>query len=79
MTDTISDKIEDLKKGRSDVLETNHTLILGWSDKVRFLSCTPALVCDGAAAHEPAMPCMFCFQHRSMLVRNLLSFTPCCS
>jgi hypothetical protein len=32
--DAISDKIEDLKKGRSDVLESGHTLILGWSDKL---------------------------------------------
>lgn len=31
--DAIGDKIEDLKKGKSDVLEANHTLILGWSDK----------------------------------------------
>lgn len=30
----IDEKIEELKKGRSKVLETNHTLILGWSSKV---------------------------------------------
>lgn len=28
-------KVEDLRKGRSRVLETDHTLILGWSPKVR--------------------------------------------
>ncbi|BDA49994.1 Ion channel DMI1 [Coccomyxa sp. Obi] len=33
VSDAIGDKIEDLKKGKSDVLEANHTLILGWSDK----------------------------------------------
>jgi voltage-gated potassium channel Kch len=27
-------KVEDLRKGRSKVLETDHTLILGWSSKV---------------------------------------------
>ena len=27
-------KVEDLRKGRSKVLEDDHTLILGWSDKV---------------------------------------------
>ncbi len=27
-------KLEELKKGRSRVLENNHTLILGWSDKI---------------------------------------------
>lgn len=31
--DAIGDKIEELKKGRSEVLESGHTLILGWSDK----------------------------------------------
>ncbi len=30
----IDEKIEELKKGRSRVLESNHTLILGWSEKV---------------------------------------------
>lgn len=30
----IDAKIEELKKGKSKVLETNHTLILGWSDKI---------------------------------------------
>jgi len=30
----IDEKLEELKKGRSRVLETNHTLILGWSEKV---------------------------------------------
>jgi voltage-gated potassium channel Kch len=30
----IDSKLEQLKKGRSRVLETNHTLILGWSEKV---------------------------------------------
>jgi hypothetical protein len=26
--------IENLRKGKSNVLESNHTLILGWSDKI---------------------------------------------
>jgi ion channel POLLUX/CASTOR len=30
----IDEKIEELKKGRSKVLESNHTLILGWSSKI---------------------------------------------
>jgi len=30
----IDEKIDELKKGRSRVLESNHTLILGWSEKV---------------------------------------------
>jgi ion channel POLLUX/CASTOR len=30
----IDSKIDELKKGHSNVLETNHTLILGWSEKV---------------------------------------------
>lgn len=31
---TIGSKIEDWKKGRAEVLESGHTLILGWSDKM---------------------------------------------
>ncbi|MFN8284044.1 MAG: hypothetical protein U0U67_12565 [Chitinophagales bacterium] len=30
----IDEQIEELKKGKSKVLESNHTLILGWSEKV---------------------------------------------
>lgn len=30
----IDEKLQELKKGRSRVLENNHTLILGWSDKI---------------------------------------------
>ena len=30
----IDQKIDDLKRGRSKVLEENHTLILGWSEKI---------------------------------------------
>ena len=32
--DAIAEYIDDLKKGKSDVLEGGHTLILGWSDKL---------------------------------------------
>jgi hypothetical protein len=34
VSDTIGAKMDDLRRGRSDVLETGHTLILGWSDKL---------------------------------------------
>jgi hypothetical protein len=34
VSDTIGAKMDDLRTGRSDVLETGHTLILGWSDKL---------------------------------------------
>ena len=30
----IDEKLDELRKGRSKVLESNHTLILGWSEKV---------------------------------------------
>lgn len=33
ISETISDKVDDLKQGKSRVMESNHTLILGWSDK----------------------------------------------
>lgn len=34
LTTAIESKLDDLRKGRSKVLETGHTLILGWSPKV---------------------------------------------
>lgn len=37
MTDGISEYVDDLKKGKSRVLERGHTLILGWSDKACIL------------------------------------------
>lgn len=34
VSDSISEKFDSLRKGRSEVVEQNHTLILGWSDKL---------------------------------------------
>mmetsp|Transcript_4108 Transcript_4108/g.8868 ORF Transcript_4108/g.8868 Transcript_4108/m.8868 type:complete len:1132 (+) Transcript_4108:483-3878(+) len=34
IAESVSDLLDDLKKGRSRVIESGHTLILGWSDKV---------------------------------------------
>ena len=34
LTSGMSNRFEELRKGRSKVLETNHTVILGWSPKV---------------------------------------------
>ncbi|MEO5645172.1 MAG: potassium transporter TrkA [Bacteroidia bacterium] len=34
LTSGIEGKLDELRKGRSKVLETNHTLILGWSPKI---------------------------------------------
>lgn len=34
INNAISDKLENLRKGKSFVIENNHTLILGWSDKI---------------------------------------------
>lgn len=34
ITSGIEDKVEDLRKGRSKVIEENHTVILGWSPQV---------------------------------------------
>lgn len=34
VSDAISEKFDSLRKGRSEVVERNHTLILGWSDKL---------------------------------------------
>ncbi|GLT97042.1 hypothetical protein SLE2022_146280 [Rubroshorea leprosula] len=32
ITDAISEKVDSLRKGKSEVIEKNHVLILGWSD-----------------------------------------------
>ncbi|CAI5523098.1 unnamed protein product [Closterium sp. Naga37s-1] len=37
VSEGISEKVDSLKKGKSDVIEKNHTLILGWSDKLASL------------------------------------------
>lgn len=34
VSDSISEKFDSLRKGRSEVVEQNHTLVLGWSDKL---------------------------------------------
>jgi hypothetical protein len=45
----VDQRIEELRKGRSTVLEHDHTLILGWSERV------PAIVndCDRHNRKEP--------------------------
>ncbi|GMH39161.1 hypothetical protein BSKO_07059 [Bryopsis sp. KO-2023] len=34
VSEAISEKVDEMKKGVSEVLESDHTLILGWSDKL---------------------------------------------
>ncbi|KAL6137996.1 hypothetical protein ACLB2K_063284 [Fragaria x ananassa] len=34
VSDAISEKVDSLRKGKSEVIERNHILILGWSDKL---------------------------------------------
>ncbi|KAK9813412.1 hypothetical protein WJX73_006994 [Symbiochloris irregularis] len=34
VSDSIGDSMEGMRKGKADVLESGHTLILGWSDKL---------------------------------------------
>jgi len=37
VSDAISEKFDSLRKGKSEVIEKDHTLILGWSDKLVIL------------------------------------------
>lgn len=37
VSDAISEKVDSLRKGKSEVIEKNHILILGWSDKLVIL------------------------------------------
>lgn len=39
VSDAISEKFDSLRKGKSEVVEQNHTLILGWSDKLVIVFC----------------------------------------
>lgn len=38
ISDAISEKVDSLRKGKTEVIEKNHILILGWSDKLVILS-----------------------------------------
>lgn len=38
VSDAISEKVDSLRKGKSEVIERNHILVLGWSDKLVSLS-----------------------------------------
>lgn len=38
VSDAISEKVDSLRKGKSEVIEKNHILILGWSDKLVIFS-----------------------------------------
>lgn len=42
VTESISEKVDSLRKGKSDVIERNHTLVLGWNDKLVRLCNTTA-------------------------------------
>ncbi|MDO8390971.1 MAG: hypothetical protein Q7V57_10810 [Actinomycetota bacterium] len=46
IANAIDQRVEELRKGRSKVLESHHTLILGWSDRV------PAIVSELVIANE---------------------------
>ncbi len=46
IANSVDQKVEDLRKGRSSVVETDHTLILGWSPRV------PAIVSELVLANE---------------------------
>ncbi|PPD66958.1 hypothetical protein GOBAR_DD36166 [Gossypium barbadense] len=57
VSDAISEKLDSLRKGRSEVVEQNHTLILGWSDKLVSVSKARAIVVladDGNADQSDA-------------------------
>lgn len=59
VSDAISEKVDSLRKGKSEVIESNHTLILGWSDKLVSYSYIPVEVCSSPCS------CLFSFSFRS--------------
>ncbi|XP_065881577.1 ion channel CASTOR-like isoform X5 [Euphorbia lathyris] len=57
VSDAISEKFDSLRKGRSEVVEQNHTLVLGWSDKLVSVSKARAIIVlaeDGNADQSDA-------------------------
>ncbi|KAM7507315.1 hypothetical protein LguiA_017768 [Lonicera macranthoides] len=44
VSDAISEKFDSLRKGRSEVVKQNHTLILGWGDKLVSVSKVRAII-----------------------------------
>ncbi|MCU1396195.1 MAG: TrkA-N domain protein [Ilumatobacteraceae bacterium] len=46
IANAVDQQIEELRKGRSDVLESDHTVILGWSDRV------PPIIAELVLANE---------------------------
>ena len=68
VTDGISEYVDDLKKGKSRVLERDHTLILGWSDKV------PPLVNELALANESEGEAL-----TLIITLRSASASPCCN
>lgn len=49
VVDIVSVSMEELRKGKSKVVETNHTLILGWTDK---LFSVLKEICDACSTME---------------------------
>lgn len=45
VSDAISEKVDSLRKGKSEVIEMNHVLILGWSDKLVICSKFLLYIC----------------------------------
>lgn len=43
VSDAITERVDSLRKGKSEVIESNHILILGWSDKLVIFSVTSEL------------------------------------
>ena len=52
ISDFIGEKVDDLKKGKSRVIESRHTLMLGWSDM------SLAIIQQIALANESEVLCV---------------------
>jgi hypothetical protein len=55
ISDFIGEKVDDLKKGKSRVIESRHTLMLGWSDM------SLAIIQQIALANESEVLCVRVF------------------
>jgi hypothetical protein len=52
LTNGMQQRLDELRKGRSEVMETGHTVILGWSEQI--FTILPELVAANSSERVPA-------------------------
>lgn len=63
VSDTIATFFDSLKKGKADVIERGHTLILGWNDRVLPIIKEIALANDSEGVRDRLHQLFCCFHN----------------